>query len=390
MSESHSVSSKSFFRFYYELLSLSRNMENYITDSSFIKYLIIVFVICFPGSCNISLWRRSKILDIEQLFSTQFDGLYSKPKGYVGQLASPKVVISLQVNFVATLDVRGRLHIFKVDKECFSLSSFACRGIYDSKVTDSLSNGGGNFVSDVVDFTWWSDHIIAFVKRSGIVTMLDILSGSNFQQDDTVYSMPMLERVQKFPGHIFLLESTLSEERYNVSNSEKTNDLHRVELITEDGFNQFDISRLQWSLISFSERSIPEMYNILISKQKYQAALDFAGFHGLDKDEVVKSQWLHSGQGIYEINTFLSKIKDQVFIVSECLDKVGPTEDAVRALLAYGLRLTNQYRFSEAEDHECSQIWDYRTARLQLLKFNERLETYLGINMGRYYALQNL
>jgi hypothetical protein len=32
MSESHSVSSKSFFRFYYELLSLSRNMENYITD----------------------------------------------------------------------------------------------------------------------------------------------------------------------------------------------------------------------------------------------------------------------------------------------------------------------------------------------------------------------
>lgn len=326
------------------------------------------------GSCKISVWRRSKILDLELLFSTKFEGLYFKPKGYVGQLASPKVVISPQVNFVATLDVRGRLHIFKLDKECFSLSSFAC----------SLPNGGENFVSNVVDFTWWSDHLIAFANRSGIVTMLDVISGSNVQQDDTDYSMPVLDRVQKFPGHIFLLESILSKERYSALNSEKADDMHHVELITEDSFNQFDISRLQWSLISFSERSVLEMYNILINKQKYQAALDFASCHGLDKDEVLKSQWLNSGQGKYEINMFLSKIKDQVFIVSECLDKVGPTEDAVRALLAYGLRLTDQYRFSESEHHENGQVWNFRISRLQLLQFNDRLETYLGINMGRF------
>ena len=182
---------------------------------------------------------------MEQLSSTQFEGLYSKSKGYVGQLTYPKVLISPQVNFVATLDVRGCLHIFKLDKECFSLSSFACRGIYDSQVTNSLSNGGGDFISDIVDFTWWSDHIIAFVKRSGIITMLDILSGSKVQQDDTVYSMPVLEMVQQFPGHIFILETTTFEDRYNASTFGETDSLHNVELITEDRFNQFDISRLR-------------------------------------------------------------------------------------------------------------------------------------------------
>ena len=198
--------------------------------------------------------------------------------------------------------------------------------------------------------------------------------------------MPVLEMVQQFPGHIFLLETTSSEDRYKASNFGETDGLHHVELITEDRYNQFDISRLRWSLISFSERSVPEMYNILISQQKYEAALDFAGCYGMDKDEVLKSQWLHSSQGINDINKFLSNIKDQAFVISQCLDKVGPTEDAVKALLAYGLRLTNQYRFSEPEDHESSQIWDFRMARLQLLQFRDRLETYLGINMGRYYA----
>ena len=93
---------------------------------------------------------------------------------------------------------------------------------------------------------------------------------------------------------------------------------------------------------------------------------------------------MHSGQGINEINTLLSNIKDQDFVLSECVNKVGPTEDAVKALLAYGLHLTSRYRFSESDDHGNGQIWDFRKVRLQLLQFRDRLETFLGINMGRY------
>jgi hypothetical protein len=87
---------------------------------------------------------------------------------------------------------------------------------------------------------------------------------------------------------------------------------------------------------------------------------------------------------------FLSKIKDHSFVISECVDKVGPTEDAVKALLSYGLHVTDQFCFSESKSDKGSQIWDFRIARLQLLQFRDRLETYMGINMGRYYVLWKL
>lgn len=314
------------------------------------------------------------------MFTIQFEGFYSNPIGCGSQLAYPKVLISPQAKFVATLDVTGRLHVFKMDKECFSLSNFTCRERYESQVTNNLSSGEGEDLSDIVDFTWWSDHILTFAKRSGLVTMLDLLSGLKVQENGTVFSKPVLERIKLFQGNLFLLETLSSDER---SNSDETKDSHTMERITVDSLDQIDISRLNWSLVSFYERSVVEMYNILLMNGKYQAALEFADRHGLDKDEVIKSQWLHSNQGANEISTYLSKVKDTHFVLSECVDKVGPTEDSVRASLVYGLQLTNQYGFSEPDNYECSQIWDFRLARLQLLQYSDRLETYLGINMGR-------
>ncbi|KAK0592689.1 hypothetical protein LWI29_023622 [Acer saccharum] len=339
------------------------------------------------GPCYISVWHRCQNLDLEQLFSTQFEGSYCKPKGTVGQLEHPKVRISPQGNFVATLDMTECLHIFKMDNESCSLSKFSCEERLDSQVIENLLNKGTGVFSDVVDFTWWSDHILTLARKSGIVTMIDILSGLKLQEKDPVYSVLVLERVEQLQGHVFLLENKSLEETSNTSNHNGgAIDSQFREQIGEDRFNQFNMSMLHWSLISFSEKSVPEMYNMLISNHKYQTAIDFANCHGLDTDEVFKSQWLCSSQGIDEIYMFLSKIKDQAFVLSECVDKVGPTEDAVRALLTHGLRLTDKYKFSESEDHEYTQTWDWdsRIARLKFLQFGDRLETYLGINMGRF------
>ncbi|WRX17057.1 Sec39 domain - like 1 [Theobroma cacao] len=334
------------------------------------------------GSCYLSLWRKREDLVLEPLASTQFDGVYCEQKDYAGHLAYPKVLISAHGDYIAALDMNGCLHIFELDKESCSVTNFSFGGRANSQVTDKLLNGCSEILIDIVDFTWWSDHILTLAKRRGFVTMLDILSGLTLIEDEPVYSMPVLERVQQFKGYLFLLETLSSDDRFGLSNSNRRTS-HR-EQTSEDGSNQSDISRLRWSLISFSERSVPEMYKILIGNSKHQAALDFADRHGLDRDEVLKSQWLCSGQGINDINTFLSNIEDKVFVLSECVDKVGPTEEAVKALLAYGLQLTNQYKFSESNNQECGEIWDFRVARLQLLQFSDRLETFLGINMGRF------
>ncbi|KAF5731302.1 hypothetical protein HS088_TW19G00909 [Tripterygium wilfordii] len=334
------------------------------------------------GSSYLSMWRISQRLEIKPLSLIEFEGLCSATKD---QVACPKVLISPLGKFVATLDMGGCLHLFRLDKESWSLSSFAFGERLDSQAFNKSSNGLSEISSDIVDFTWWSDRIVVLAKRSGIVTMFDILCGVKLQEDDPVYSMPVLERVYQFQGHLFILESILPQEGCNKFNCDKKiTDLQCSEEIAEDRFDQFDISRLCWCLISFSQRSVLEMYNILISDRQYQAALDFADHHSLDRDEVLKSQWLHSGQGVDEINIFLSNIQDQAFVLSECINRVGPTEDALKTLLAYGLRLTNQYGFSESGDHESPQLWDFRLARLQLLQFGDRLETYLGINMGRF------
>ncbi|XP_057950810.1 MAG2-interacting protein 2 isoform X2 [Malania oleifera] len=335
------------------------------------------------GPCYLSLWRRARNLDLELLFSIQFEGVFSKPRDYVGPKTFPKVLISPQGKFVATLDLIGCLEIFKLDEEFCSLSKFSYGKQYGSQVTDNLSNGRSKSLSGNADFIWWSDHILALANTSGSVAMLDIISGMKLLEDD-VYSMPVLERGQRFQGQCFLLESTLPEGRKNFHSNGEKGGLSHIELVTDDGFNLLDMANWRWSLISFSERSVPEMYNLLISNQKYQAALDFSDRHGLDKSEIFKSQWLHCGQGINDINLFLSNIKDQAFVISECVDKVGSTEDAAKALLAYGLRRTDQYRFTDSEDQESSQIWDFRMERLKLLQYRDRLETFLGINMGRF------
>ncbi|XP_034897509.1 MAG2-interacting protein 2 isoform X2 [Populus alba] len=329
------------------------------------------------GSCLLSLWCRSRNLDLEPLISIQFKGLYSKSKDAI--LSCPKVLISPQGKFVATLDITGRLHIFKMDKESRSLVSFACEEQLRSQGTSNRTNGQNELLNDIVDFTWWSDRIMTLAKRGGILAMLDIVTGLKFQEHNHLYSMLVLDRIQQFQGRIFALDSKVPSKPHRESDN-----VYNVERVTGGRSDQLDVSQLHWSLISLSKRSVPEMYNILISNCKYQAALDFANHHGLDRDEILKSQWLHSSQGKDGINMFLSNIKDRSFVLSECVDKVGPTEDAVKALLSYGLQVTDQFRFSESEADEGSQIWDFRMARLQLLQFRDRLETYMGINMGRF------
>lgn len=299
---------------------------------------------------------------MEPVVFSESEGSYCVTKGYHGQLMTPKVLFSPSGNFVASLDVKGCLFTFKFDEE-----------------TCSFSSTGAEFLQDIVDFTWWSDDVLTVAKRNGIITMVDVLNHVNVSENDISYSMPFLERAQKHPGLIFVLENSSSEDSNRPYEQKGV-----IDRLTAERPGKFDFSKLEWSLVSLTKRSVLELYDNLIRVQKFQAALDFADCHGLDKDEVLKSQWLSSVQGVQEINTILTSIKDKGFILSECVDKVGPTEDAMRTLLSFGLRLTDSYRFSELEDDENEQIWNFRLTRLKLLQFKDRLETFLGINMGRW------
>jgi len=66
----------------------------------------------------------------------------------------------------------------------------------------------------------------------------------------------------------------------------------------------------EWRLLSLLEWSVIEMYRTLIDAQKYEVAHHFATKHGPNKDEVLKSQWLHSYYEKESTIFFLSSIHD--------------------------------------------------------------------------------
>ncbi|KAI3518697.1 hypothetical protein L1887_07508 [Cichorium endivia] len=56
------------------------------------------------GTYNISLWQWCRQSGLQQVSSSEFEGLYTKTKGYTDQMSSPKVVFSPQGEFIATVD----------------------------------------------------------------------------------------------------------------------------------------------------------------------------------------------------------------------------------------------------------------------------------------------
>uniref|UniRef100_A0A0E0J8B6 Uncharacterized protein n=1 Tax=Oryza nivara TaxID=4536 RepID=A0A0E0J8B6_ORYNI len=288
------------------------------------------------GACFLYVLHFNGNLEFSLSFpSLQLEGTFFPPKDQATFASSAKVRISPQSKHIATLDLNGSVNIFVLANDKRSASLHPPRN--------------GTQLSDVKDISWWTDNILMVVKEKGSINMYSISGNRVVSEDGHVLSTPQLEKARAVEGYTFILQSS----RYEGNNT-------------------------------FEEVDIPEKYSILIRGNRYKEALDFACKHNLDKDEVLKAQWLSSDGDVHDIDTYLANIKDQVFVLSECLNKVGPTEIALKALLSFGLRITDRFKFSKLDNSIDTSAWDSRIIRLRLLRYNDLLETFLGINMGRY------
>ncbi|KAJ4775020.1 neuroblastoma-amplified sequence protein [Rhynchospora pubera] len=266
--------------------------------------------------------------------------LPSAPKGQATLDSYPKVQISPQGKYVATLDSVGSLKLFKLESNLNSLSYH--------------SSPKGEYLESIVDMTWWGEGILTLATKPGNVFLYDVIDNKKVSQNDAMVSMPLVEGIKHQPGCVLVLESQRQGENF-------------------------------WSLVSFCEVGISEMYNVLIRSKRYKEALGFCSRYGLDKDEVFKAEWLGSVKDISAIDSCLSKIKDKEFVLSECVNSIGPTEPVLRALISFGLSVTDGYRFGNVDQSESRSLaWNMRIFRLRLLQSRDRLETFLGINMGRF------
>jgi len=213
--------------------------------------------------------------------------------------------------------------------------------------------------------------------------MYSITENDVVSKDDPVLSTPLLEKAKATEGHAFILQSSRYE-RNTPANKQMDSDLEPNLPSSSGEHQQTEMDKMFWSLISFSKVTVTEMYSVMIRESRFKEALDFASRYNLDKDEVLKARWLHSDGDTHEIDSYLAKIKDQAFVLSECVNKVGPTEASLRALLSFGLRITDHYKFSGLDNSSEGSTWDRLIIRLRLLRHRDMLETFLGINMGRY------
>ncbi|XP_042447126.1 MAG2-interacting protein 2-like [Zingiber officinale] len=352
-----------------------------VTCLDFHQDLSLITVVCGSmsvssednsGSYSLHIIRITANSETELVVSSEnCEGKFDSTKGCPNGYSHPKVAISPQGNYVATLDFMGCVDVFKLDVEQRSLSLHSFAAKQQEEKLDIAAHKKKKFFYDIGDITWWTDDILVVVGTTGDIFMYDILNCTKLSENEPMFCMPLIERPKDCQGFIFLLENSLS-----VDNT----------LITEEVKHKQENLKPSWSLYSFSRRSASEMYTLLIKSQQYQAALEFASNHCLDTDEVFKAQWLSSSNGIPEINLYLSEIKDLDFVLSECINRVGNTEEIARALLSHGLWVSDQYKFSDFSINDCSSIWNIRMFRLQLLQFRDRLETFMGISMGRFMA----
>lgn len=301
--------------------------------------------------------------------SLQLEGVFSPLKDQRTFVSSPKIRISPQGKYIATLDLTGVVNFFSLDGDMRTVS------------LRTLENG--RHLIDVKDISWWTDNVLMLVRKDGRISMYSITEDKIVSKDDPVLSTPVLEKAKATEGHAFVLQS----KRYGTNapvNRQMDSDSEPSLLSGSGEHQQTEMAEMSWSLISFSKVTVAEMYSVLIREKRYKEALNFASRYNLDKDEVLKACWLHSDGDSHEIDSYLAKIKDQVFVLSECVNKVGPTEAALRALLSFGLCITDRYKFSELDNSSKGSTWDSRISRLRLLRHRDMLETFLGINMGRY------
>ncbi|OUM61451.1 hypothetical protein PIROE2DRAFT_45215, partial [Piromyces sp. E2] len=155
----------------------------------------------------------------------------------------------------------------------------------------------------------------------------------------------------------------------------------------------------QYSLFILANTPPVEIFYHCINKMDFTGALDLAKKYDLDTDYVYQAQWLSNSVSEKTISDYLSKIKNTIWVIESCLDRIPSTPEDLLLLIEYGLNLTNlkdevlhDPLFSSKKIHDSlkpNYNCDICFYRLFLLKYLDRLKTYEEImNLGNTHELR--
>ncbi|OUM69011.1 hypothetical protein PIROE2DRAFT_38588, partial [Piromyces sp. E2] len=157
----------------------------------------------------------------------------------------------------------------------------------------------------------------------------------------------------------------------------------------------------QYSLFILANTLPIDVFYHRINNLDFTGALELAKRYDLDTDFVYQAQWLSNNVTEKTISEYLSKIKNNIWVIESCLDRIPLTPEDLLLLIEYGLKLTdikndvlNDPLFKSKKIRPIDSIkpnynCDICFYRLFLLKYLDRLKTYEEImNLGHTAELK--
>jgi len=313
------------------------------------------------------------------------------------------LALSPNKEFLITLDFSGTVNLWRVKNEKLIRSMTADElkpliekytnthkdnNTSNTKNNNSNSNHSNNAnnnnnakieaITKIIPcaISWWSDSSIVLSFNNGWVGVINLTSMKNIMGDqmELFNNNPIVTNV---PGEkIIILSYSVKSKKLRVSggsyleeDEEDKEDeeedsmlikvmenmvINPLSRITDTFLWHFDnndslapkkeyvnLIERQYSLFILTNTLPVDVFYHCIGNLDFKGALDLAKKYDLDTDYVYQAQWLSSNVTEKTIADYLSKIKNNIWAIESCLDRIPATPEDLLLLIEYGLKLTN-------------------------------------------------
>lgn len=377
------------------------------------------------GKYCLSVWRLAELWDSVELLGQYNDLEGFNPLPWISADTSkympPKLIMSPGINYIVLIDCRAKLQMFSLNEDpvwilqkmpsplrCNVENSVltaqgreACQleatkmhttnsavswhsNILYFEIASDLASAnvqgeGALFetLNDIRDVCWWSEDALILLKKGGCFSVVvghDLRIVSEFKISERCNKVHISHGLER--RNIFVLEDILDHTAEGIRQSNEATSNLTAEHMETSG----------WRVISLEEHTVNELFTRLLDSAEFESALLLARRFNLDSEIVYKSRWLRSDYGLEALHQNLFAIGDRLWVLTECLEKVSPTVDAMNDLLQHGISVVkssvgHRNLKDAAED---PSIGCFCVRWLRLLQYIDRLETFLGLSMGRY------
>jgi len=303
------------------------------------------------------------------------------------------LALSPNKEFLLTLDFAGTLNLWRVKNEKLikSMTADDLKLLLQNyaKNADNKDSVGQNSANTTVleenitkivpcAISWWSDSSIVLSFNNGWVGVINLTNMNNIMGDqmELFNSNPIITNV---PGEkIIILSysvkskkvrvggggSYIEEDEEDEEDEEEEDSLlikvmenvviNPLSRFTDTFLWHFDnndslmpkkeylnLIERQYSLFILANTPPVEIFYHCIGNLDFKGALDLAEKYDLDTDYVYQAQWLSNSVSEKTISDYLSKIKNTIWVIESCLDRIPSTPEDLLLLIEYGLNLTN-------------------------------------------------